>query len=785
MDTNDEAFLKRLLATFKEEAEEHLRALSDGLVELEQSADAARRRELVETVFRETHSFKGAARAVGKGEIEALCQGGESVFAALKEESLALSAEVLDLLHEMADLLELLLLEVERDAAPAQRSAAAELGRRLRALAVSAHDRAEARPSAPAAADVGAGALPPRGETKAAEPPGAAPTRATPATDAPPSAGTRAPSVAVASRVGLGEDATVRIPAGRVDAVLFQAEALLGAKLAAGQRVLDLRGVRSLFTQRQRECGRLQGDLRALRREAKRDPSAAPAPRLRRVLDHLASEETFLKGLGARLGALERVAEQGARTLGGQVDGLLDDVKRILMLPVATAFDGLPKLVRDLARAQGKEVDFRASGGEVEIDRRILESLRDPLIHLLRNAVDHGIEVPAARRAAGKPPRGSLELSVVQIEGNRIEIRVVDDGVGIDRGSLRKAVRRRGLATEGEDDAGLLPLVFESGVSTAPLITDISGRGLGLAIVREKVERLGGAAVVESEPGRGATFCLVVPLTLATFRGVRVRVAGEELIFPTILLDRVVRVRREDIVNIEGRPTIRVGSHALALVRLHEVLELGDGEASLPEVSTAVIAGSGERRIAFQVDEVIGEQEVLVKGLGRQLRRVRNIAGATVLGSGKVVPILYVPDLLKSARHVRAPGPAAQLARPAPKSILVAEDSITSRMLLKGILESAGYRVTTAVDGADAYDRLRAENFDLLVSDVDMPRMGGLALTAQVRADRQLRQLPVVLVTALGSREDRERGAEVGANAYLVKSSFDQSDLLSVIRRLL
>jgi two-component system chemotaxis sensor kinase CheA len=248
----------------------------------------------------------------------------------------------------------------------------------------------------------------------------------------------------------------------------------------------------------------------------------------------------------------------------------------------------------------------------------------------------------------------------------------------------------------------------------------------------------------------------------------------------------VARIARQAIATVENRETVPLNGQTLSLVRLGQVLGIPADKGKVRTESVQlVVAGTGENRIAFQVDEVLGEQEVLVKSLGRQLRRVRNIAGATVLGNGRVVPILHIPDLLKSARRAAlSPAPASDVAA-ARKSLLVAEDSITSRMLLKGILESAGYDVKTAVDGLDAYTQLRTEPFDLLVSDVDMPHMSGFDLTAKVRADKALADLPVVLVTALSSRADLERGAEAGANAYIVKGSFDQSNLLTAIRRLL
>jgi two-component system chemotaxis sensor kinase CheA len=289
--------------------------------------------------------------------------------------------------------------------------------------------------------------------------------------------------------------------------------------------------------------------------------------------------------------------------------------------------------------------------------------------------------------------------------------------------------------------------------------------------------------------GRGTIFRITLPVTLATFRGILVEASGRLLVVPIASVERVARFRPEDVRTVEGRETLSLGGRAVSLVRLAAVLEIPpeaqprEAPASIP----VLILGSGDQRVAFAVDAVLDESEVLVKQFGRPLSRVRNIAGATILGSGRVAPILNVNDLLKSARRAgqaARPAPAAPADKSAAKSILVAEDSITSRMLLKGILEGAGYRVKTAVDGMEAFTVLRAETFDLVVSDVEMPRLNGFDLTARIRADRKLAEMPVILVTALESREDRERGIDVGANAYLVKSSFDQSNLLEAIRRL-
>jgi two-component system chemotaxis sensor kinase CheA len=497
-----------------------------------------------------------------------------------------------------------------------------------------------------------------------------------------------------------------------------------------------------------------------------------------------------------RFRAEAKAAERDSRALSGMVNNLLDDMKKVLMFPFASLLEILPKIVRDLSRDKGKQIELLIEGGELEIDRRILEEMKDPLIHLVRNCIDHGIEPPAERKAKGKPARGTIRITVSPRD-DKVELIIADDGGGIPLAAVRSALHKSGTSSGerlGElGDQELVPYIFQSGISTSAIITEISGRGLGLSIVREKVEKLGGTVSVKTSPGSGTTFHIVLPLTVATFRGLLVRVGGEALfVLPTMYIERVVRLQREAIGTVENRETISLEGSPVSLAHLAEVLELPPAQtAPAPSdlLSMVVLAASGTH-IAFLVDEVVGEQEVLLKGFGRQLSRVRNVAGATVLGNGRVAPILNVADLLKSAakrstfatgHDLRAESREGTAQR---RTVMVVEDSITTRTLLQNILETAGFGVVTAVDGVDALTKLKGGSFDIVVSDVDMPRMNGFELTSRIRGDKNMEELPVVLVTALATREDQERGIDAGADAYIVKSSFDQSNLLEVIEQL-
>ena len=739
MTQDNAAFLQHLLATFRVEADEHLRAMASLVLELQQPASAERLPPLVETLFREAHSLKGAARSVGLSDIEAACAELESQLAALKRQELALSPVLLEILGRRIDALAGLLAGGDVATAPAA-------------------GMAEPAPARVAAVRAEHSERPPAPATEAGE--------------------------------------TVRISTAKLAALQIQAEELLAFKFSVGHLAGELRTLCIELADWKKACGKLAREVGAMRRDYEWAGNDAhdkrPLPGIDTLYAAVERAELFAKSLHERLSRLQRMAEQERRALGGSVDSLQEDMKRALMQPFAALLESLPKLVRDLARDGGKEVELRVEGAAIEIDRRILEQLKDPLIHLARNAIDHGIEPPVERLRRGKARRGCLDIVVTPREGNRVEMLLADDGAGIDLDRVKAVALKQGLLTP--ESAGrygrqeLLPLIFESGLSTCAILTDISGRGLGLAIVREKVEKLGGSIGIELPEAGGTQFRIVLPTTLANFRGLLVALGERQFVLPLRSVERVARVAVDSIKTVENREAIELAGEAMSLVRLSHVLGLPAAPDGAGYLSVAVLTSAG-KRIAFVVDAVLGEQDVLVKGLGPQLSRVRHVAGATVLGAGTLVPILSVADLFTSALRLATFSPSrSQSTAQSPtarQSLLVVEDSITSRALLKNILESSGYAVTTAVDGVDALTILRTGQFDLVVSDVEMPRMDGFELTARLRQDKKLAELPVVLVTALESREHRERGIDVGANAYIVKSSFDQSNLLEVIRRLI
>jgi len=506
--------------------------------------------------------------------------------------------------------------------------------------------------------------------------------------------------------------------------------------------------------------------------------------------------KNFLKTIDQKVNHSIKEASQDVRIFGGIIDTLLEDVKKVLMHSFSTITEVFPRMVRDLSASLGKDVRLEMQGGDIEIDRRILEELKDPLTHLIRNCIDHGIETSQERVQLNKPSYGTVLIRATQISGNFVEITVSDDGKGINDEKVKQAAVKQGVISQRQAEQ-MTPdevrmLIFRSGISTSPIITNLSGRGLGLGIVAEKVEKLGGRVSVESFPKKGSAFILVLPLTMATFRGIQVRTGSYHFIIPTANVKRVIRRPREDRQMVENTATLYLDHQTLPFIELGRLLRLPVSANKPPEEAKRlilIILSASNTTIALSVDEIVNEQEIFVKGLGKQLARVKNVSSATITEWGTVIPILDPFDLVKSAVQSISAGQNEVVQEDnlqAEKTIiLVVEDSMTARVLLKNILESAGYEVKTAVDGVEGLELLKKEKVDLVVSDVEMPRLNGFELTKKIREDSILNPLPVILCTTRGSKEDKEHGIEVGANAYIDKNSFEQGHFFELIEKLI
>jgi two-component system sensor histidine kinase and response regulator WspE len=534
-------------------------------------------------------------------------------------------------------------------------------------------------------------------------------------------------------------------------------------------------------------------------------------------LDREALQEALRQGasrLSSGAGALDLLTEAHDRMEGRLrhlVDGLADQVTQARLVPLDDLLDDYPRLARDLARELGKRVELRLDGAENRIDRAVLEQLRNPLLHLLRNALDHGIESPEARVARGKPPVGRVVVEVRQL-GARMRIRVADDGAGIDQGRLAAAVIAAGHTTsERWDLMGMeerMQFLFLPGLSTARVVSDTSGRGFGLDIVKAGIEAACGSVGVQSELGRGTCFELLVPLSLSLTRcllviGGRHPLFGDQrYAFPMGEVARVTRMAMGDLREIGGRLAVHLDAETLPLIELHAMLGLAPIHTDLAQKHLLVL-GDGEARCGLLVEAVVDEQDMVSRPLDERLGKVAEVSGLTLLEDGGLALILDVADLLQHAHDGAGqmrpalarvasvpglPGPSAasgDRAEQAPARVLVVEDSVTVREVERHFLEQAGYVVTTAVNGVDGLNKAKAGEHQLLITDIDMPRMNGLELIRTLRGIDRFRQLPIIVVSYKDRSEDRDRALEVGADQYVTKSEFDTDAMLALVAQLL
>lgn len=495
--------------------------------------------------------------------------------------------------------------------------------------------------------------------------------------------------------------------------------------------------------------------------------------------------------------------QDSASTLANTTDKLQSDIMTLRMLPVPTVFDMFPRTVHDLAKEYEKKIDLEIYGSETEVDKKVLELIKDPLMHLLRNAADHGIEPPAERKSKGKTKSGKITLSAWQ-EGDRIFIMVEDDGRGIDPATIKEIAVKKGMLdpddAERMTDEEARHFIFKSGFSTSRIITDVSGRGVGEDVVRKNVEdNLGGQVLLKSAVNKGTSFTLVLPLTLAVTPSVFVKVAGQLFALPAASVLFGLRINPDEIQSVEGKEAITVINAIVPLARMDEVLEKSaaaeDSENHKSKSSRirdklhVVVVEYAHQKIAFLVDELVKEQNIIVKPMEKPLQKVKNIAGVTILEKGEVVPILHVPELMESAKQVSADrkitaSPVEKISKKSQR-ILIVEDSLTTRELEKSILTSVGYDVDTAVNGVDALNKIFERAPDLIITDVQMPEMDGFQLTKKLRMDARYQEIPVVMVTALAKDEEKRRGIEAGADAYITKTDFDQANLVVTIERLI
>jgi len=730
-----------LLELFREEVRSHTAALTKGLLELERDPANPQR---IEPLMRAAHSLKGAARIVNVEDAVELAHHLEDAFVSAGAGRLKLDANGIDAMLRTADVLASL--------------ADGDLGDWVQERGTQARElrdvcAAIARGEKPARV-VGIDAVEPSVPVK---------TEDVSERGSPPVA-----DAAVAEQV-------VRVAAESLNRLMSLAgESLVQARwlqLFAGS-LLDLR----------KQYDRLSGQMDRL---AQGLVDALPMDVLTQNLQEARKEAGRTRQL-----LLKRVGE--FEDHAGQAEDLNSRLYREViasrMRPFSDGGQGFPRLVRDAARKLGKSIRFDILGAGTEVDRDILEKLEAPLTHLLRNAVDHGVETPEIRLGNGKPAEAVIALEARHRSG-MLSISVRDDGAGIDVERVRRKVRDRALAPVnligrlGERE--LLEFLFLPGFSTANAVTELSGRGVGLDVVHDTLRRVGGTVTISTVAGVGTTFHLLLPLTLSVVRAVLVDIGGEPYAFPHTRVDRLVRLPRREVRSLENCQFATVDGQNIGLVFASQLMAV-DPAVSAADDLCIILLSDATGTYGLIVDSFRGEQDLVVRPLDPRLGEVPNIGSAAILDDGSPVLIADIEDLLKSMDQFIQQGTLRRAERDAPKSrakkrVLVVDDSITVREVQRQLLRMHGYEVDVAVDGQDGWNRVRAARYDLVVSDIDMPRMTGLELVKRIRGDDHLSQLPVVIVSYKDREEDRLRGLEVGANYYLTKSSFHDSTYMDAI----
>ncbi len=715
---------------FAAEAEQRLARLGQLVLDLEQRPHDE---ELVGEIFREVHTLKGAAAVVGFESVGRYAHELESRLEQLRSGAVATTAPIVDALLVATDRLGMLIGAAVAGDDEHSAAAAAALALLTGAFESSGEDRPE-----PAQVNGDEGPVTvvaaPAPEPVAAHANGAVPANAAPAPARDDRRGEVAPAPDVArpstvpqqqrSAGGRDSGGTVMVPLSRLDDLVRMVGEAATGLLRVGRVLTERLGVEPDVVTEFSELSRILNDLQE-------------------------------------------------RTM------------RTLMVPVGTITDQLQRAVRDVARTLGKDVRWEVRGEDTELDRNVLHRLSDSLLHLVRNAVDHGIETPAARAAAGKPAQAVVRLHAMQL-GSEVIIAITDDGAGIDVDRVRQRAARLGVdATDLSDDEAL-QLVFHSGLSTSTFVSDISGRGIGLDVVRANADAARGRVEVRTTPGAGSEFRIIVPITLAVLQCLLVETGGQRFALP---LHRIAVAQLTDSaaeVHVEGRRAILLDGKPVPVANLSDVLDMG---AEVPARGTMVVVNGNAGRYAFCVDALVGQRDVVVKALSSLVPRLDFVAGTSVEPDGSIVLVLDPLALIERARRngMRNIGEPVAIEAQVRRSgrVLVVDDALTVRELQRAILERAGFDVRVATDGVEALELLEQEIPDLVLTDVEMPRMDGFTLTAQIRGRPTMCDVPILILTSLTSDTDRQRGMDAGADGYIVKSAFDEQSLLAAVDRMI
>ncbi|MFA6985808.1 MAG: hybrid sensor histidine kinase/response regulator [Arenimonas sp.] len=743
---------------FRLEVEGQREILTAGLLALERQPSAA---DQLEACMRAAHSLKGAARIVGLSAAVSVAHAMEDCFVAAQQGQVILRKRRIDLLFRGVDLLVLIAATPEAEAEKWTSAAPPEVADFQRDLAAALATDADAETEAMTVMEA------------------AAPEPALAASEAA-MAGVAATSISPAAAAD-AKDRTLRVSAQNLNRLLgLSGESLVESRWLTpfAESLLRLKRMQGIAGRR---LNALQESLSGLALDDRAQTDLAD------VRHKFAECEHFL---AQRLADLESFDQRS----GSVARRLYDEAIACRMRPFSDRIQAFPRMVRDLSHELHKQAVLEVIGESTQVDRDVLEKLEAPLTHLLRNSIDHGIETAEERLAAGKPAEGVIRLEARHAAG-MLQISVSDDGRGIDLDQVRRTVVVRGLTDQATADqlteAELLEFLFLPGFTVKETVTEISGRGVGLDAVQNMVKQLRGSLRVSTEPGQGARFQMHLPLTISVVRALLTEIGGEPYAFPLAFIVNTLSVPRQDIQVLEGRQHFSSEGRQIGLVVALQVFggsDAGLGRNELP----VVVVGDQNNKYGVVVDRFLGVRELVVHPLDPRLGKIKDVSAGALLETGVPALIVDVYDLIRSidkliaTGHLSKVGTASDELRRGPrrKRVLVVDDSLTVRELERKLIESGGFEVEVAVDGADGWNAVRVGHFDLVVTDVDMPRLDGIGLVTLIKQDPRLQSVPVMIVSYKDREEDRQRGLEAGADFYLTKGSFHDETLLQAVRDL-
>ena len=721
----------KFLVRFVSEAREHIISLREGLLALEKHPDDT---DSLNSVFRMAHTIKGASKMMKLTPISSVAHKLEDLMDALRQGKIHPGQDLSDLLFKGVAEIERML--DETDAGKEITEISAEFFEKLEAAA--------------------------KGESDAPTPPPTPPRNGEGSPVTPPSLSGKGVG-------GLGTLETIRLRSDKLDELIK----LMGEIISGNSRIKQ----------------RLS-DIKKIERLAKRHAE------LISDVEHAEKEEILQTARALHLGIKKLAADfKEDVNIQGLLSGELQDKSlKMRMIPLSMIFDAFRMAVRDFSKSSGKKVDFMIQGGETELDKKIIEKIGDSLVHLIRNCVDHGIEMPRDRINIGKPPVGKVVLSA-GYEGGNVIIELSDDGAGIPVKKLKEKALKKKISDEisiaAMSDADIINMIFMPGFSSSDIVTDVSGRGVGMDVVRKNIiEDLKGSIRITTKEGEGTGFHIRLPLTMAIIHVLFVRVSETTFAVPAHFISEIVRVSEDNLIRIMDKKALRLREQIIPILSLKDILKIPQPTPPGSDNNMLILIGAlGNEKIGMMIDELLSEEDVVIKSLPALMKNIQAVSGVVISGKNEMFNVLHIPKIIETAKESTAriniqPENTENAETEKQLRILIADDSVTTREIEKSILESYGYSVDIAADGMEGLEMAKNFNYDLVITDAEMPRMDGFSLIRQLRNEQGYAHTPIILVTSLDKEEDKKRGIAAGANAYIVKGSFDQSALIDSVQHL-